>query len=78
MPALFRLFRQNFLPRDVRIVGYARTKMDHDEFLKRAKAEGINIGGSGANAVRLRPMLIFEEKHADILLAALEKIVTSW
>ena len=36
MPALFRLFRQNFLPRDVRIVGYARTKMDHDEFLKRA------------------------------------------
>lgn len=49
-----------------------------DEFLKRAKGFGINIGGSGANAVRLRPMLTFEEKHADILLDRLEKIVTSW
>ncbi|EON98110.1 putative 4-aminobutyrate aminotransferase protein [Phaeoacremonium minimum UCRPA7] len=49
-----------------------------DEFLKKAKSFGINIGGSGASAVRLRPMLIFEEKHADILLEALEKIVTSW
>lgn len=49
-----------------------------DEFLKRAKGFGINIGGSGASAVRLRPMLTFEEKHADILLDRLEKIVTSW
>lgn len=48
-----------------------------DEFLKKAKAHGINIGGSGVSAVRLRPMLTFEEKHADILLEALEKIVTS-
>lgn len=49
-----------------------------DEFLKRAKSLGVNIGGSGASAVRLRPMLTFEEKHADILLDRLEKIVTSW
>ncbi|KAJ8086633.1 Glucose-6-phosphate 1-dehydrogenase [Marasmius tenuissimus] len=35
-PALFGLFRQNFLPRDVKIVGYARTKMDKEEFHKRA------------------------------------------
>lgn len=49
-----------------------------DEFLKRAKMFGINIGGSGASAVRLRPMLIFQEKHANILLDRLEKIVTSW
>lgn len=48
-----------------------------DEFLKVAKTLGINIGGSGASAVRLRPMLTFEEKHADILVEALEKIVTS-
>ncbi|GLB33826.1 putative ZWF1 [Lyophyllum shimeji] len=34
-PALFGLFRQGFLPRDVRIVGYARTKMDREEFLRR-------------------------------------------
>lgn len=48
-----------------------------DEFLKKAKSFGVNIGGSGANAVRLRPMLTFEEKHADILLEKLEQIVTS-
>ncbi|KID83916.1 4-aminobutyrate transaminase GatA, partial [Metarhizium majus ARSEF 297] len=46
-----------------------------DEFLVKAKSFGINIGGSGANAVRLRPMLIFQEHHADILIEALEKIV---
>ncbi|KAJ1335548.1 4-aminobutyrate aminotransferase [Microdochium nivale] len=49
-----------------------------DQFLLKAKKFGINIGGSGAAAVRLRPMLIFEERHADLLLEGLEKIVTSW
>lgn len=48
-----------------------------DAFVKKAKSFGINIGGSGVNAVRLRPMLTFEEKHADILVEALEKIVQS-
>ncbi|KAI8634846.1 aminotransferase class-III-domain-containing protein [Xylariaceae sp. FL1651] len=50
---------------------------NRDEFLKKAKKFGINIGGSGASAVRLRPMLIFEKQHADVLLAAMEKIVSS-
>ena len=49
-----------------------------DEFLARAKTFGVNIGGSGASAVRLRPMLVFQERHADILLDVFEKIVTSW
>lgn len=49
-----------------------------DDFLKKAKRFGVNIGGSGQSAVRLRPMLIFEESHADILLEALEKVVTTW
>ncbi|KAA1466387.1 glucose-6-P dehydrogenase [Dentipellis sp. KUC8613] len=35
-PALFGLYRDGFLPTDVRIVGYARTKMDEAEFHKRA------------------------------------------
>lgn len=39
-----------------------------DQFLLRGKTVGINIGGSGASAVRLRPMLIFQQHHADILL----------
>ncbi|KAH7182718.1 aminotransferase class-III-domain-containing protein [Fusarium flagelliforme] len=46
-----------------------------DQFLAQAKTLGVNIGGSGANAVRLRPMLIFQQKHADILLDTIEKIV---
>jgi 4-aminobutyrate aminotransferase/(S)-3-amino-2-methylpropionate transaminase len=48
-----------------------------DEFLKKAKSVGVNIGGSGERAVRLRPMLIFQRHHADILLDALEKILKS-
>ncbi|OBT47564.1 glucose-6-phosphate 1-dehydrogenase [Pseudogymnoascus sp. WSF 3629] len=37
-PALFGLYRNQFLPKDIRIVGYARTKMDHEEYLKRVKS----------------------------------------
>jgi 4-aminobutyrate aminotransferase/(S)-3-amino-2-methylpropionate transaminase len=48
-----------------------------DEVLKKAKGFGINIGGSGERAVRLRPMLIFQKKHADIFLEAMEKIFSS-
>ncbi|KKY15796.1 putative 4-aminobutyrate transaminase [Phaeomoniella chlamydospora] len=48
-----------------------------DEFLKKAKGFGVNIGGSGERAVRLRPMLIFQQHHADILLDAIEKILKS-
>ncbi|KAH6671515.1 4-aminobutyrate aminotransferase [Plectosphaerella plurivora] len=48
-----------------------------DEVLRTAKTLGVNIGGSGERAVRLRPMLIFEESHANILLKTLEKIISS-
>lgn len=45
-----------------------------DELTRRAKEEGINIGGSGARAVRLRPMLVFQKHHADIFLERMERI----
>ncbi|KAL8699158.1 MAG: hypothetical protein Q9224_001533 [Gallowayella concinna] len=48
-----------------------------DDFTRRAKTLGINIGGSGERAVRLRPMLIFQRHHADILLEATEKLISS-
>lgn len=48
-----------------------------DQVLKKAKVVGINIGGSGETAVRLRPMLIFEKKHADILLDRLKQVLRS-
>lgn len=37
-PALFGLYRNQFLPRDIKIIGYARSKMDHEEFLRRVKS----------------------------------------
>lgn len=37
-----------------------------DELLRRAKGEGINLGGSGQRAVRLRPMLVFQEHHGEL------------
>ncbi|KAK5148886.1 hypothetical protein LTR04_000388 [Oleoguttula sp. CCFEE 6159] len=48
-----------------------------DEVLRKAKSVGINIGGSGEKAVRLRPMLIFQKSHADIFLEGMEKIFKS-
>jgi len=36
-----------------------------DEVLKKAKGVGINIGGSGQTAVRLRPMLVFQKHHGE-------------
>ena len=48
-----------------------------DQFLAKAKTLGINIGGSGASAVRLRPMLIFQRHHADMLLEAFDKLAKS-
>jgi 4-aminobutyrate aminotransferase/(S)-3-amino-2-methylpropionate transaminase len=45
--------------------------------LKKAKGEGVNIGGSGERAVRLRPMLIFQKQHADLLLERLERVFLS-
>ena len=34
-PALFSLYRTGLLPKDIKIVGYARTKMDQEEYYKR-------------------------------------------
>ncbi|KAL2889898.1 4-aminobutyrate aminotransferase [Ceratocystis lukuohia] len=48
-----------------------------DEFLLKAKSFGLNIGGCGQTSVRLRPMLIFQERHADILVDLVEKILNA-
>jgi 4-aminobutyrate aminotransferase/(S)-3-amino-2-methylpropionate transaminase len=45
-----------------------------DDVLRQAKSVGINVGGSGERAVRLRPMLIFQKRHADIFLEGMEKV----
>lgn len=37
-----------------------------DAIIKEAKARGVNMGGSGDSTIRLRPMLIFEERHGKL------------
>ncbi|KAI9741935.1 MAG: 4-aminobutyrate transaminase [Cirrosporium novae-zelandiae] len=48
-----------------------------DEILKKAKTVGVNVGGCGPTAIRLRPMLVFQQHHADIFLDAMEKCIKS-
>jgi 4-aminobutyrate aminotransferase/(S)-3-amino-2-methylpropionate transaminase len=46
-----------------------------DDFVMRMRKEGVNMGGCGERAVRLRPMLVFQQHHADILLEKTEKVL---
>ena len=45
------------------------------DFLRRVKGLGVNMGGCGVSAVRLRPMLIFQRHHADVLLRVVRTVV---
>lgn len=47
-----------------------------DALVSGMKAFGVNIGACGVQTVRLRPMLVFEEKHADILVGALDSYLS--
>lgn len=38
MKLTYAQYRNQFLPKDVKIVGYARTKMDHEEYVRRIKS----------------------------------------
>lgn len=43
-----------------------------NNLLVKMRNKGVNAGGSGDQSVRLRPTLVFENKHADIFLQVLE------
>lgn len=43
-----------------------------NELLLHMRGAGVNIGGCGDHSIRLRPTLVFEKKHAEVLLEALE------
>ena len=49
-----------------------------NKFLSDMKTVGVNIGGCAEDSVRLRPTLVFEEKHADILVEAIEKVLSGY
>ncbi|XP_050451462.1 4-aminobutyrate aminotransferase, mitochondrial-like isoform X2 [Cataglyphis hispanica] len=46
-----------------------------DTIIKRLTAKGIQVGGCGTRAVRLRPALTFTERHADIFLDSLRSVL---
>ncbi|ODQ79944.1 hypothetical protein BABINDRAFT_161608 [Babjeviella inositovora NRRL Y-12698] len=48
---------------------------ERDAFLVKCRHAGVNAGGSGARAVRLRPGLWFEGKHAEVMLAVFEGVL---
>ncbi|KAJ3297124.1 hypothetical protein HK104_000838 [Borealophlyctis nickersoniae] len=51
------------------------TGPERDALVTALRKNGLNMGGSGEKCVRLRPMLIFGKKHADVFLNVLEKTV---
>lgn len=44
-----------------------------DKFATTMRKNGVQMGGCGDVSVRLRPMLVFDDRHADVLLGAVEK-----
>jgi 4-aminobutyrate aminotransferase / (S)-3-amino-2-methylpropionate transaminase len=48
-----------------------------DNFIQEMKKFGVNVGGTGDVSIRLRPMLVFGQKHADIFLERLEACLAS-
>ncbi|KAK4703069.1 hypothetical protein P7C70_g3148, partial [Phenoliferia sp. Uapishka_3] len=51
------------------------TPQDRDQFVAKMRGKGVNMGGCGERAVRLRPMLVFEKKHADMVMERMEEVV---
>ncbi|KAG0253947.1 4-aminobutyrate transaminase [Mortierella polycephala] len=52
------------------------TPQERDLFVTRLRTLGVNTGGCGSQSIRLRPMLVFQKKHADIFLDAVEKVAS--
>ena len=51
------------------------TPAQRDLVVSKMRQRGVNIGGCGERAVRLRPMLIFGKEEADILLDTLKSVI---
>lgn len=47
------------------------------KFLLACRAKGVNIGGCGEAAIRLRPSLAFNSSHADLLCGVIEDVLRS-
>ncbi|KAK3828182.1 MAG: 4-aminobutyrate aminotransferase-like protein [Benniella sp.] len=49
---------------------------ERDVFVSRLKSAGVIAGGCGPQSIRLRPMLVFQKRHADIFLDAVERVAS--
>lgn len=49
-----------------------------NNFLYKMKQSGVNVGGCAEVSVRLRPTLTFEQKHADVFLSILDKVLSDF
>lgn len=47
-----------------------------DEMVGRMRSSGVLIGGCGDSTIRIRPALIFEPHHAEIMLEKFEDVLT--
>ncbi|MCO5549510.1 hypothetical protein L7F22_002982 [Adiantum nelumboides] len=53
----------------------AETPEKRDEVIKKMRLKGVHLGGCGEQAIRLRPMLVFQKHHADIFLENLSNVL---
>lgn len=49
-----------------------------DRALKELHLQGVHCGGSGDRTLRIRTTLTFNQKHVDIFLDRLNKVVSKW
>lgn len=54
-----------------------KSSTERGNILMALRNKGINIGGCGDFSIRLRPPLVFENRHADVFLQALEDVYKS-
>jgi 4-aminobutyrate aminotransferase/(S)-3-amino-2-methylpropionate transaminase len=52
-----------------------KTPAMRDDFVGRMRRKGVQIGGCGERAVRLRPMLTFGETHLAVLCGTIEEVL---
>ncbi|XP_059179651.1 4-aminobutyrate aminotransferase, mitochondrial-like [Physella acuta] len=52
------------------------TVESRDKIIHTLRNKGVNIGGCGTSSLRLRPSLIFKEKHASIFLDKLASVLS--
>ncbi len=54
------------------------TPQIRDQIISKLRGLGIQTGGCGDKSIRIRPALVFERKHADIVLDRFETVLKTF